>query len=407
MPRFDFRSPGADATAAIQDFTRQRNLDERQALLDALQQRQVEHGMKIDDANLAIAQAGNTRAGELHSEDMFTRKRGNLGYGEVEQSNIDPSLWTELEKRGLTAIRPGQTATVKTQSAVAPPEGLTPEELQAWAEDFEQGRIDAGEPDSVDVTQAPSRKVYVGSNKFQEDELARSLIDRAIAGEKDPDTVRALNFRRAGVDLPDSLEGPAPSVTPIDWQSGLPKGTFGMPRGSTPVELNPPPSAYFGTSANRPQYVGTDPSSGKPIAQFPDGTFRVMNIQGGDAMGAKPSAQRSVSPTLTTQLQRSKQVLDELASRRTSKWWGQKTKGHEELGAEAAYKQALGAVMAATGATPGLQEAAISIATDPQLSKMTVSELLTSGALDPAEWSEQELVQLDRMLNYTRGALVQ
>lgn len=79
--------------------------------------------------------------------------------------------------------------------------------------------------------------------------------------------------------------------------------------------------------------------------------------------------------------------------------------------AEARFKQALGNVFSQVSDNSDLQEAAVQVALDPELSKLPFSQLLQQGityedgsTLDMTKLDEMELNQLNTMLNYARGA---
>lgn len=272
--RFQFQSPGAEATDRIEEFLRYQREEQRLAMLDELQKQAQEHGQRMQSENLKLNQNRDARDADaakrdadMHGEDMFTKRVSNLPYGEVDQSQINPELWSELEKRGMTRTRPGTTATTRSSASLTPPEGLDAAGLEAWAKSIESGEQPATF-ENTDVTASPERRVFRGSQRFQQEETARERIDELLSKETDPDRIQALLVRRAGVDLPASLEGPVPSVQTVR-PDGKPGSVIQGARGRSFMEMGYQPAAYFGGAAANVPSVVHIPDVNDPTKMIP------------------------------------------------------------------------------------------------------------------------------------------
>jgi hypothetical protein len=283
MARFDFQSPGAGATASIQDFIKQRNADERTALLDELNKRNIEHQMGIEDATLKINQNADVRATALQKENILKGRVPLLPHGRIDASRLSPDMQEYVGGLGLIQDDPGTGGEV-TENPDSTQTGTT------------EGAT------FKSATRAPSR-TYIGSQENQQTEAAQARIDELMKEpliDDDTATIRALMMARAGVldNVPASIAGPRPSVTPIQWNTGKALPTVTGERGTSFMELNPGPSAYFGGGGGTPQYVGTQ--GGVPVVFDPrKQTFTPVPVSGGGGLDgangkieAKPNNQR-------------------------------------------------------------------------------------------------------------------
>src|SRR5689334_14600703 len=102
MPiRFDFQSPGANAFAGIQDFLKQRHVEERQALIDKLNEENVRNEMTNRDATTQINREAEGRMGKTTADEILQHKLGQIPYGAVDASQItDPDVAKYLESVG-------------------------------------------------------------------------------------------------------------------------------------------------------------------------------------------------------------------------------------------------------------------------------------------------------------------
>ena len=396
MGRFDFQSPGAAAVGGIQDFIRQRNADERQAILDALQQKDLSEKWRHQDADLSLQQGADRRAGEMHTEDLFTKQRGSLAGGTDASTIQNDALVKQLEQRGLLRSNPAATPRVDTETS------------------FEGAEGSQSDP-TVTLPQTPANRTYIGDEKYQTEQRQRGYVDEFLGQNpdvaKDPDRLRAILMTKAGLigDVPDTLVGPPPSVTPISWQ-GKAQPTVNIPRGGTAMELNPPPSAYFGGSGSPFQYAGTDPATGLPISfNSRTNTFEVRPIQGADTIGAKPTAPKGTPSGLITQLAAAKQDVDKLTTEHEGQF-GQsffnRAKSSDLIGAEGRYNTLVSQVIQSVpGATPGMVDKAVEIVNDPRSNGMSAQMLYDSGSLLKDEWTPVEVQQLDKVLSILRGGI--
>jgi len=96
----------------------------------------------------------------------------------------------------------------------------------------------------------------------------------------------------------------------------------------------------------------------------------------------------------------------EIAKR--SNWIGDPYEETNVQQADAQYRAALGAVFSQDPADADIQEVAISIATDPDLQGLSTNEVLQhpkfGQQFDPSVFGPEDLQNLDRLLNYSRGA---
>jgi len=382
MGRYDFQSPGATATGAVQDFLKQRNAEQRQAMLDALQQQDMEHGWKVDEHSRVLADAANQRAGEMHTEELFGKKRDSLADG-VDLSQVqDAELVEQIKKRGLANTKPASTT-------------------YGYGESGSDPRI----------TKNPQQSTYAGSKDYQNQQRLRGYADDFInqaSAAGDQEMMTAGNAVKNGMlnNLPAGLFEPAPSLQFI--KPGGEKGNFYQgKRGQLFMEGNYAPS---GGSMNHFQYGGTEPGTGRPLAfDTRNGGFAVAPIAGTNnpAIAAKPTAQSGPSAGLIQKLADAKGNVANHEARRNgilSGVMGPSAKTPQQLDAEQSYNVLLNGVIAAIpGSSPGLVDVAVDITSDPANNQKTMEQIVKEN-LDPTQYSPQELQTLQTIIGYLKTA---
>lgn len=263
------------AGSAVSDTVQQilqRNRDtERQAMLDALSQQNMERNWKHMDSQEALARQQEQR---LTEDQAFDQQIQSLPYinDEAPVEGMDPARAAFLRKYGLTTKKPGERTASMMEEQL--PEGMygPPAEVE----------------DPSSVVQQPDQEVYAGSADFrskqQQEGRIKALRENPEFQQADALT-KIIMMREHGIDqnAPGDLFLPEPTVTPISWD-GRQLPTIKLPRNGVGMELSRPPAAP------RPQYVGVDSGSGRPVNQMPDGSYAVAELPPGVTLGPKPSA---------------------------------------------------------------------------------------------------------------------
>ena len=203
MPVFDFKSPGAEASRAIQELLAQRRLEARQEMLDRLDaeerknvQTEREAASKRGDESLAIQRSAEKRYEDeskfnrgIATENMYSNRPAPPAG--TDMSTLDPEYAAYRKKIGLTRseaakteVNPGEWN--PTQLPVDSTEGVVP------GYDFMR-------------TEIPSREVSIGSPEQQAiaDKQARisSLLEQYNSAS-DETTKKAAAIQLIGEGLP-------------------------------------------------------------------------------------------------------------------------------------------------------------------------------------------------------------
>lgn len=293
MPNFnpDIMTPGSAVADSLQMILARRKEEARQMMMDRLgveKFRSDEADRTAQRANqeaqLGLERQRTDASVAADNERRITSKIDSLGFGEQDLENIqDEELRRELTNRGRTRMAPGPSVTTTTDIA-----------------DVEFGPSDHAI--SSETTVGPGKAMYTGSQKFQEEQVARQRLmdyinnNPAIFNDN-PELKNALMIQHAGASasVPASVMSPRPSVTPI-LPTGRPGAQINLPRGGEAMELG------WAPQQPRPQFVGVDTNSGRPINMNPDGSYTFGNIPEGATLGPKPSAAAGASDILTTDM---------------------------------------------------------------------------------------------------------
>lgn len=390
---YNFQSPGAAATTAIREVLAQRALEKRQAMMDQLNIDNTEHGWGIENANLKINQDANTRAGEMQEHTITEDLLKSLPQTRTDLSQFkDPRIVTALQGRGLVGQRPGEPTVVEHEQE-APTENT--------------GEVPTFKSSSV---QAPVEQ-YIGSKETQLAEDARARLEAAVKAISANPNMTNLE-RQASLVGAGGMDAIHPSATQgkSTFRVLAPnfRGIIDVPEGQQVEMGNYPPTP---PAAYAPQlYQVTPPTGGPPSSAVltleearrlaaQGNTLRDGNLPAGDGSG--PAA------TLVNRLTQSRGVYESAKTRAgKSFFFGEQKRTPELDGAEAQYRNALGAVFNATGAAPDLQQLAMDIAMHPETSNKSVQELLRDNNIVPDQFPDPtDLQTLDMLLNYTRGAV--
>lgn len=242
MPRFDFVSPGAAASAEIQKLLATRAITKRQALLDQLAQEDLQHkwadqlaGQDINKRNATVNElnaqtnaTGEGRLGRVADDEILRAGIPFIPQDAPEESITDEALKRYLKPKGAFIPAPGQTPV--TSSRVFGPGGVPLES--------------DNDVELVGASQAPvgGLRIFAG-NAAQQKERADDA--RRAAALVDPDIASNEGLRQtvklSGVGVntnPTAHIGPAPVQHVIKPGGGAaPSIPLGR-NDPNPIELN-------------------------------------------------------------------------------------------------------------------------------------------------------------------------
>lgn len=236
-------TPGSAVADKLTEILTKRKEEQRQAMIDALNKQNLEHGWANQDATLSLQRDQEARLGRGQDHDDMVSDVG-LMPDVADPSSFDPKHHDYLKGIGRIQTRPGLTPSVSSSYGAAGGDVVD-----------EGATVGQKEPD---------REVYLGSNKYEEGERQKADIGELV-GNPDfknlPSLQQALIGAQHGVNIPGEALGKPGRlrvVTPDNAASM--NGTEWNPHDHA-IEQGYPPN---GPQTNI-QWIGND-EFGKPLS---------------------------------------------------------------------------------------------------------------------------------------------
>ena len=383
MPVFDFKSPGAEASRAIQAILTQRRVDSRQAMLDKL--------AREEQTSVQAAREAQTAAGIAQTELARTAEARQTKATDsdiaVNQAQIAAADEGRLQNQ-MKNIRRG-----------ARPEDITDERLREAIRSragFESKPMFG--PPVEGQAAMPVWEGYRGTPEEQRQEEIDSIYDTAI-GElpetANPNAATALRIQKAGGTAPAAWMGP--SKTTLYDPDRKTFETIDAPPGSLDV-LPRRPLAPAGYLPNSYQVVDKDNNFVK-MDSVPQGGEAAWQIQNPGMqlrpVGWKPTddASRTGISTADISILASTYQAYQAAQGAYDNSYGDF--GRDLSGAAAraknTYERVVGGVAAKAKISPAALEAANVISNDPELRSMDLNAAVAELDGLPADLNMEEL----------------
>lgn len=247
MPSNDVNTmtPGSAVADVLQELLARRKAEAQQAFLNQLTLQDKQHDWTNQDAQRDI-QKRQVEA-QIAKQRFDMGREGALmvpGGAEVSDETTDPLTLQMMRSLGMTKKNPVTTPSVTTTENIAPPQGASAADLEAYAR-----QLETNTPTTTVGNQVPANETAVGNDKYQAEQLQREMMNRYITehqGElaKNPRLLQELGLVESGFkrDVPDSATEPDEPIGIYDEASGeFSQTPDKFPKGMRVVTRNRPP----------------------------------------------------------------------------------------------------------------------------------------------------------------------
>lgn len=264
MPNNDFytMTPGSAVADGIQEILARRKAEQRQAMLDQLNAKNVQSEMdyrKGELENAASTRKTAERAATLREWEARSKMSGGQGADE-----LDPTLRDEGMHLGF--IQKSKPATTTSSSFDLPlntGEAQSPDDLEAMARKMEAAPP-AAAPD------AQTHYTYSSSGEQQDDELRKVLLQKFLDDPKTPVELKQWGKLRQGLPKGESL--PAPTTWTGDDEVPLTEFDAETNKWSHPMIDGKPVTGKKGQGpVVRPRPAQPNAAAQPQLVQIPDG----------------------------------------------------------------------------------------------------------------------------------------
>lgn len=255
-------TPGSAVADTLQDILARRKAEARQAMLDKLNEQNMQHNWSNQDAQLALQNKQEGRLGENQTHDNLIAD-ANFIPDTADPASLNPKLHDFLKGTGAIHTEPGVTPSVSSGYV---------DETGAEHQDS-----------TVTLPKTPDREVYAGSKAYQTSQRAKADIGDLA---KNPDFAKmdplhqVLMGAQAGVQLPGEALGGPGKLRVVDPRNAGAMNGQEIGSKDKVVEIGYPPQAPQMST----QWIGNDEkgnpltaanrldATGKPIFIRSDGT---------------------------------------------------------------------------------------------------------------------------------------
>jgi len=278
----DYTSPGYAVAGTLDQILTQRKAEARQAMLDSLNQQNVQSEIRSRDENTqGLTQQRAERAAEYKAQAAKLRMAG-IAPGSVSGGDVD--FLKENAPSSLT----------QTGGATLPSTSLIGASELPGGDTSGQGAASVENVPSKPDASIPITSTYAGIPEYQQKKKWQDAVND-LANDpsfNDPAIQKLLKMEAISPDaeknMPSLLEkllaNRAPKDLPENWvvDSSGHERKLNTPPGAHVINLPAPPRPAAGRGD---QYVGT--SGGNPVVMLPDGSFVVGHLPPG-ADGSTP-----------------------------------------------------------------------------------------------------------------------